>query len=58
MKQTAVEWLISKLKESGIPLLKDELEFIEQAKELEKQQRQKTIEEAFELLNKITTLLS
>ena len=38
MKQTAVEWLVAKLKESGIPLLKDELEFIEQAKEMEKQQ--------------------
>ena len=38
MKQLAVEWLVSKLKESGIPLLKDELEFIEQAKEMEKEQ--------------------
>lgn len=38
MKQTAVEWLLSKLQESGIPLLKDELEFIEQAKEKEYRQ--------------------
>jgi hypothetical protein len=37
MKQTPVEWLVRKLQESGIPLLKDELEFIEQAKEIEKQ---------------------
>jgi HEPN domain-containing protein len=36
MKQTAVEWLLKRLQESGIPLLKDELEFIEQAKEIEK----------------------
>jgi hypothetical protein len=32
MKQTAVEWLVEQLQESGIPLLKNELEFIEQAK--------------------------
>ena len=38
MKQTAIEWLLKQLQESGIPLLKDELEFIEQAKEMEKQQ--------------------
>jgi hypothetical protein len=38
MKQTAVEWLLKQLQESGIPLLKDELEFIEQAKKMEKQQ--------------------
>jgi hypothetical protein len=37
MKQTAIEWLLKRLQESGIPLLKDELEFIEQAKEIEKQ---------------------
>ena len=37
-KQTAVEWLVEKLEESGIPLMKDELEIIEQAKEMEKQQ--------------------
>lgn len=36
--QTAVEWLVEKLQENGIPLLKDELEFIDQAKELEKEQ--------------------
>jgi len=45
MKQTAVEWLLKQLQESGIPLLKDELEFIEQAKEMEKQQ----IEDTFEI---------
>ena len=38
MRQTAVEWLLKQLQESGIPLLKDEIEFIEQAKEMEKQQ--------------------
>jgi len=36
--QTAVEWLVEKLEESGIPLMKDELEIIEQAKEMEKSQ--------------------
>jgi hypothetical protein len=37
-QQTSVEWLIEKLEESGIPLLSDELEMIEQAKEMHKQQ--------------------
>jgi hypothetical protein len=38
MKQTAVEWLVEKLQESGIPLMTDEFEMIQQAKEMEKQQ--------------------
>ena len=38
MTLTSVEWLIDKLEESGIPLLSDELEMIEQAKEMHKQQ--------------------
>ena len=38
MRQTAIEWLLKQLQESGIPLLKDELEFIEQAKEKEYRQ--------------------
>jgi hypothetical protein len=38
-KQTAVEWLVEKLQESGIPLMTDEFEMIQQAKEMEKEQR-------------------
>jgi hypothetical protein len=34
MPQTSIEWLVQKLEESGIPLMKDELEMIEQAKEM------------------------
>ena len=40
-QQTSVEWLVEKLQESGIPLLKDELEMIKQAKEMEKNQSKK-----------------
>jgi len=43
-KQTAVEWLIEKLQESGIPLMKDEFEMIEQANSTFEQQ----IKDAFE----------
>ena len=38
MAQTSVEWLIEKLEESGIPLMKDELEMIQQAKEKHKEE--------------------
>ena len=38
-KQTAVEWLVEKLQESGIPLMTDEFEMIQQAKEMEKEQQ-------------------
>jgi hypothetical protein len=38
MKQTAVQWLVDKLNESGIPLMKDELEMINQANEMFEQQ--------------------
>jgi hypothetical protein len=38
-QQTAVEWLVEKLQESGIPLMTDEFEMIQQAKEMEKEQR-------------------
>ncbi len=41
MAQTAVEWLVKKLQESGIPLMGDELEMIQQAKEMEKEQHHK-----------------
>lgn len=51
MKQSAVEWLEKQLQESGIPLLKDEIEFIEQAKEMEKQQQGYSEEEVFDLMN-------
>jgi hypothetical protein len=33
-KQTSVEWLVKKLEESGIPLMKDDLEMIEEAKRM------------------------
>jgi hypothetical protein len=39
-KQTAVEWLVKKLEESGIPLMKDELKMIQQAKQMDKQQKE------------------
>jgi hypothetical protein len=38
MAQTAVGWLVKKLEESGIPLMKDELEMIQHAKQMEKEQ--------------------
>ena len=38
-KQTAVEWLVKKLQESGIPLMTDEFEMIQQAKQIDKEQR-------------------
>jgi hypothetical protein len=38
MKQTAVEWLQKKLIESGISFLSEEIEYINQAKEMEKEQ--------------------
>jgi len=34
MAQLSVEWLVEKLQESGIPLMKDELEMIEEAKRM------------------------
>jgi hypothetical protein len=37
-KQTAVEWLQEKLIESGISFLSEEIEYINQAKEMEKEQ--------------------
>jgi hypothetical protein len=38
-KQTAVEWLVEKLQESGISLMTDEFEMIQQAKQIDKEQR-------------------
>jgi hypothetical protein len=38
-QQTAVEWLVEKLQESGIPLMTDEFEMIQQAKQIDKEQR-------------------
>jgi hypothetical protein len=38
-QQTAVEWLVEKLQESGISLMTDEFEMIQQAKEIDKEQR-------------------
>ena len=40
MVQTSIDWLVEKLQESGITFLKDELEMIEQAKEIEKKQQE------------------
>lgn len=37
-KQTSVDWLENRLIESGISFLSEEIEFINQAKEMEKQQ--------------------
>jgi hypothetical protein len=44
-KMTAVEWLVEKLQESGIPLMTDEFEMIQQALRMEKDQ----IENAYEI---------
>jgi hypothetical protein len=38
MKQTAVEWLVEKLKENGVDFWQEEIEMIEEAKEMEKEQ--------------------
>jgi RNA polymerase-interacting CarD/CdnL/TRCF family regulator len=38
-KHTAVDWLENRLIESGISFLSEEIEFINQAKEMEKQQK-------------------
>jgi hypothetical protein len=38
-QQTAVEWLVEKLEESGIPLMTDEFEMIQQAKQMEKEKQ-------------------
>lgn len=37
-KETAVEWLSERLKESGLTFMSDELKFIDQAKTMEKEQ--------------------
>ena len=52
MAQTSVEWLFEKLEESGIPLMKDELEMIEQAKEIEKKQHSRTWDAALDAYEK------
>jgi hypothetical protein len=38
MKQTAIDWLVEKLKENGVNFWQEEIEMIEEAKEMEKQQ--------------------
>ncbi len=38
MKQTAIDWLVEKLKENGVDFWQEEIEMIEEAKEMEKQQ--------------------
>jgi hypothetical protein len=60
MEQSAVEWLYENLifnSMSNVDAVYNE-RVLQKAKEMEKEQRQKTIEEAFELLNKTTTLLT
>ena len=37
-QQTSIDWLVEKLQESGISLMKDELEMIQQAKEMHKEE--------------------
>jgi ABC-type Fe3+ transport system substrate-binding protein len=52
---TAVEWLVKKLQESGIPLMTDEFEMIQQAKEMENAQKAHSFHlgmEAQRLINK------
>jgi len=38
MKQTAIDWLVEKLKENGVDFWQEEIEMIEEAKEMEKEQ--------------------
>jgi len=38
MKQTAVEWLVERLKENGVNFWQEEIEMIEEAKEMEQEQ--------------------
>jgi len=38
MKQTAVNWLVEKLKENGVDFWQEEIDMIEEAKEMEKEQ--------------------
>ena len=47
MAQTSVDWLVEKLQESGITLLKDEFEMIEQAKEMHKEELANAYEEGW-----------
>jgi hypothetical protein len=42
MKQTAVEWLVEQLKENGVSFWQEEIEMIEEAKEMEKAEKIKT----------------
>jgi len=42
MKQTAVDWLVEKLKENGVSFWQEEIEMIEEAKEMEKAEKIKT----------------
>ena len=39
MKQTAIDWLVEKLKENGVDFWQEEIEMIEQAKAMEKEQK-------------------
>ena len=52
MKITAVEYLVDRLVESGIDFLSEEIEFINQAKEMEKQQQGYSEEELLVILHK------
>jgi hypothetical protein len=58
MKQTVVEWLQKKLIESGISFLSEEIEYINQAREMEKTNTDnKVIHFAEWLTKKHTTVL-
>ena len=46
-QQTVVEWLVEKLEESGIPLIKDELEMIKQANQMFEKQIVKAVDSNF-----------
>jgi hypothetical protein len=55
MKESAVEWLENKIedqRENGNTDLRTTLHYCQKAKEIEKQQKQQTIEEVFEWLTK------
>lgn len=48
MKQTAIDWLVEKLKENGVNFWQEEIEMIEEAKEMEKNQIVDAFDDGFE----------
>ena len=53
MKITAVEYLVDRLVESGVDFLSEEIEFINQAKEMEKQQKGYSEEEVIHIVQRL-----